>query len=256
MWPVGQSIALSSKGTRGPTSRATASSTRRDCAPEVVEVALPPRNLPPVIAGFTRKRSCSTDPVRLALTENAERYVNTDPRSRQHVARFALIALYTGTRASAICGAALQPTAGHGWFDLDRGIFYRRPAGRGETKKRQPPVPIPGSLLAHLRRWKRRGQRFAIEWNGQPVKAIEKAFANAVANAGLGPDVTPHILRHTAATWLMQASTDPVASRRLPWDDDLDAFRPIWAPPPRPLDRSTPCVLPPQDPPQIWGNRK
>ena len=28
-------------------------------------------------------------------------------------------------------------------------------------------------------------------------------------DAGLGPDVTPHVLRHTAATWLMQAGTDP-----------------------------------------------
>jgi Phage integrase family len=30
-----------------------------------------------------------------------------------------------------------------------------------------------------------------------------------VKDAGLGPDVTPHVLRHTAATWLMQAGTDP-----------------------------------------------
>jgi site-specific recombinase XerD len=26
--------------------------------------------------------------------------------------------------------------------------------------------------------------------------------------AGLGDDVTPHVLRHTAATWLMQTGTD------------------------------------------------
>ena len=45
----------------------------------------------------------------------------TDRRSRQHVARFILVALYTGTRASAVCGAALQATVGHGWVDLDRG---------------------------------------------------------------------------------------------------------------------------------------
>lgn len=29
-----------------------------------------------------------------------------------------------------------------------------------------------------------------------------------MADAGLGADVTPHVLRHTAATWLMQAGTD------------------------------------------------
>jgi integrase len=55
---------------------------------------------------------------------------------------------------------ALGPTVGRGWIDLDSGVFYRRAAGARETKKRQPPVPLPPELLAHLRRWKRRGQRF------------------------------------------------------------------------------------------------
>ncbi len=64
-------------------------------------------------------------------------------------------------------------------------------------------------MLAHLRRWKRRGQRFVVEWNGKPVKAIEKAFANAAEDAGLGADVTRHVLRQTAATWLMQSGTSP-----------------------------------------------
>ena len=36
---------------------------------------------------------------------------------------------------------------------------------------------------------------------------IDKAFANVAADAGFGNDVTPHVLRHTAATWLMQAGT-------------------------------------------------
>jgi integrase len=130
----------------------------------------------------------------------------TDRRTRRHVARFILVALYTGTRAGAVCAAALQATEGHSWIDLERGIFYRRPAGHRETKKRRPPVPLPRRLLAHLRRWKCAGQRFAVEWNGKPVKDCDKAFrANAYA-AGL-PEVTPHVLRHTAATWLMQLRT-------------------------------------------------
>ena len=61
--------------------------------------------------------------------------------------------------------------------------------GRRETKKRQPPVPLPDQLLAHLRRWKRRGQEFAVEWNGSPVQSVDKAFANVVIDAGLGNDV-------------------------------------------------------------------
>jgi integrase len=132
----------------------------------------------------------------------------TERRSRQHVARFILVALYTGTRASAVCVAALEQMPGRGWFDLEHGVFYRRPPGQRETKKRQPPCPLPDRLPAHLRRWKRQGQRFAVEWNGERIQSISKAFANVVADAGLGDDVTPHVLRHTAATWLMQAGTD------------------------------------------------
>ena len=132
----------------------------------------------------------------------------TDRRTRRHVARFILVAIYTGTRAGAVCTAALEPTVGMGWIDLDKGIFYRRPAGTRETKKRRPPVPLPDRLLAHLRRWKGLGQRFAVEWNSDAVSDVDKAFRNVANEAGL-PDVRPHILRHTAATWQMQLGTDP-----------------------------------------------
>lgn len=173
---------------------------------KVVEVALPAER-PSRDRWLTRKEAA-------LLIRSAWRYREvqkgqpTDRRSRHHVAKFILLSLYTGTRASAVCGAALERTVGCGWIDLDRGVFYRRPVGHRETKKRQPPVPLPDQLLAHLRRWKRRGQRFAVEWNGEPVQSVDKAFANVVADAGLGDDVTPHVLRHTAATWLMQAGTD------------------------------------------------
>jgi integrase len=132
----------------------------------------------------------------------------TGRHSRRHVARFILVALYTGTRAGAVCGAALEPTDGKGWIDLDKGIFFRRPSGLRDSKKRRPPAPLPRRLLAHLRRWKHLGQRFAVEWNGEPVKDVDKAFRNVARSAGL-PDVTPHVLRHTAATWQMQLGTDP-----------------------------------------------
>jgi integrase len=40
------------------------------------------------------------------------------------------------------------------------------------------------------------------------VSSIKKAFRAVAKAAGLGPDVTPHILRHTSTTWLMQNGTD------------------------------------------------
>jgi integrase len=124
----------------------------------------------------------------------------------QHVARFILVALYTGTRAGAVCGAALAPTEGCGFVDLEQGVFYRRAQGRRETNKRQPPVRLPPRLLAHLRRWQ--GQRLiarsVVEWEGRSVGTIAKAFRAARDAAGLDKAVTPHTLRHTCATWLAQ----------------------------------------------------
>jgi len=178
---------------------------REGLCDKIVEVVLPPER-PHRQRWLTRSEAAR-------LIRSAWRYrevqkgKQTDRRSRQHVARFILVAIYTGTRASAVCGAALQATVGHGWVDLERGVFYRRPAGQRETKKRQPTIPLPDRLLAHMRRWKRSGQRFAVEWNGETVQNIKKAFTNVAADAGLD-DVTPHVLRHTAATWLMQAGTD------------------------------------------------
>jgi integrase len=95
--------------------------------------------------------------------------VSTNRRPLRHIARFILIGLYTGTRAGAIASASPYAEFGRSYVDLERGIFYRKPVGKRATKKRQTPAPIPPRLLAHL-----------------PGK------------------VTPHTLRHTAATWLMQ----------------------------------------------------
>lgn len=78
--------------------------------------------------------------------------------------------------------------------------------GRAKTNKRQPTVPIPLRLLAHLRRWHRPDPeaKHFVEFNGKPVNSVKTAFKSAVRLAGLGPGISPHTLRHTAATWLMQ----------------------------------------------------
>jgi integrase len=139
----------------------------------------------------------------------------TERNTLRHIARFCLIGLYTGTRHRAICDAALRPTIGRAYVDLDRGVFYRRARGEKKTKKRKPPARLSDRLLAHLRRWDRLGiaQNGIIEWNGKSVRSIRKGFAAAVEAAGLpttGPDkITPHTLRHTAATWAMQSGADP-----------------------------------------------
>jgi integrase len=179
---------------------------------EVVEIVMPLRR-PHRERWLTR-----TEAARLiwrAWTyREVQKGVQTDKRPRRHIARFILVGLYTGTRAGPICEAAMCPTIGRGWVDLSEGVFYRRAPGRKATKKRAPPVRLPNRLLAHLRRWHRLGisRESVIEYEGRAVKRVTKAFNAAVLDAGLAAEhgkVTPHILRHTAATWLMQRGVDP-----------------------------------------------
>lgn len=134
----------------------------------------------------------------------------TDKRPLQHLARFILIGLYTGTRAGAIASASPLPAIGRSYVDLERGIFYRLAEGQTATNKRQPPVPLPPRLLTHMRRWHDRKliARHFVEFNGKGVKSVKTAFASAVGLAKLSGAVSPHTLRHTAATWLMQEGVD------------------------------------------------
>ncbi|HVI27478.1 tyrosine-type recombinase/integrase [Hansschlegelia sp.] len=132
----------------------------------------------------------------------------TRKHTLRHIARFILIGLYTGTRAGAISTASFKAASGRSYVDVELGVFFRLAAGRRATKKRQPPVPLPPRLLAHMRRWARlsdadeRSQGYVVEYHGAPVASVKTGFARAVALARLEGKVTPHTLRHTAATWL------------------------------------------------------
>jgi integrase len=131
--------------------------------------------------------------------------IETDKRPLKHLARFILIGLRMGTRAGSIAASSPERKPGRSYVDLERGIHYRNPEGREKTNKRQTPAPIPPPLLAHMRRWVRRGiaKDYFVEWNGKPVKSVKTGFKRAVKLAGI-PHATPHSLRHTAATWMMQ----------------------------------------------------
>ena len=124
-----------------------------------------------------------------------------NPKAR-HLARFILVALYTGTRSDAILRLQFMPNTTGGWVDLDRGLMYRRGVGEVESKKRTPPIPIPAMLLPHLRRWQREGARYVVNVGGQRVASVKTAWRTALAEAGID-HCTRHDLRHTAITWGM-----------------------------------------------------
>jgi len=117
-----------------------------------------------------------------------------------HLALFVALGLYTAARKEAILSLRWPQV------DFARGLIDLNPPGRGRTAKGRPIVPIPRRLMTFLRLARRRGTDLGhvITFRGKPVLDIKKGFAAACERAGV-PDVTPHTLRHTAATWMAQA---------------------------------------------------
>jgi integrase len=160
----------------------------------IISVVLPERRPP-------RERWLDRDEVAKLLWTAWRR-----PKCKQ-LARFILFALYTGRRSKVVCNASFRREPGRSWVDVERGFLWPPERAR-KTKKRNPPAPISDRLLPHLRRWRDSGQHYVVEWYGMPIKRIDPTMKEVAVAAGLGEDVTPHVLRHTAATWLMQAGTD------------------------------------------------
>jgi integrase len=133
----------------------------------------------------------------------------TGKRPLAHVEKFVRVAVQTGTRSGAVCGASFEQEAGRPWIDLDGGMFYRRPFGKAEGKtKRYPPAPLSPDLVEEMREWRNAGARYVVEYDGKPVANCRKAFERLVALAKLDKHVVRHTLRHTAATWMMQDGID------------------------------------------------
>ena len=185
---------------------------------EAVKVALPKR-------GEVRDRWLSRSEIaRLVWTmwrarEGGERE-GQGRHTMRHLARFVLLAYATASRPGAVLTASWEAAAGRSYLDLEAGVFYRLKEGARVTNKRQPPVRLPRGILAHLRRWRRMaiaanppaeaesatrsGGSFVVEWRGEPVARVKVGFGNAVKAARLGQGVSPHTLRHSAVTHMMQ----------------------------------------------------
>ncbi|MFK4044515.1 tyrosine-type recombinase/integrase [Roseomonas mucosa] len=122
-----------------------------------------------------------------------------------HIRLFVALALYTAARHGALTELRWdQVQLGAGLIAL----------GRGVGNKRRAVVPIARTLRPLLEEaWAEREAarkaghhvpEFVLEWRGERIGSLKKAFQSAARKADL-TGVTPHVLRHTAATWMAQA---------------------------------------------------
>lgn len=130
-----------------------------------------------------------------------------------HLARFILIGVYTGTRPGAIFKLQWKPNEKGGHVDTAAGMLYRSASLGRSGKKRQTPARLPRQILGHLRRWEVLGGTYVIERRGKPIAKLAKGWKANAARVTKETDfdlsdTVPHTCRHTAATWLMQNSAD------------------------------------------------
>lgn len=109
-----------------------------------------------------------------------------------HVRLFITLAWSTAGRHSAL----LEMTWDQVEFDTGFVRLARKAAG---GNKRRATVQMPSQLRAALvAAYGARTCEHVIEWGGKPLKSIKRGFGEAARKAGM-PDVTPHVLRHSAA---------------------------------------------------------
>lgn len=118
-----------------------------------------------------------------------------DACKAEHVKLYVLMGLHTLARHQAIVTLPWKSV------DLKNDIID---FGRGHGNKRRPVVPLTPQLKKALQRaLKLALSDFVIEFRGNEVASIKKGFAESCRRAGLS--ATPHVLRHSGATWMALA---------------------------------------------------
>ena len=100
--------------------------------------------------------------------------------------------------------------------------------GRGHGNKRRTIVPLNDEVFAILEAaYRLAATDHIVEWRGDSVTSVKNGFAAARERAGLGPDVTPHILRHSGASWLVEDGlSDEEVARML--GDTVEMVRRVY----------------------------
>jgi integrase len=143
------------------------------------------------------ERPAKPEPKDRYLTRNEVRKM-MDAAKVPHIRLAILLMISTGARA----GAALDLT----WdrVDFERGVIRLRNPFDQTARKTRATVPMNDTLKEALQIAKKASlSPYVVEWAGAKVGSIKKGIAAAAKGAKLD-DVTPHVLRHSAAVWLVE----------------------------------------------------
>lgn len=115
-----------------------------------------------------------------------------DSIQSRHLFMFALIAANTLARPDAIMDLSRAQ------FDEGHNLLNLNPAGRRQTKKHRPTIPVTPTLQPWLARVTDLGARF-IAVRGKSVQSIYNGWNSARRSAGVDDEVTPYSFRHGMA---------------------------------------------------------
>lgn len=112
-----------------------------------------------------------------------------------HIRLFIILALGTGQRSNAILGLL--------WANVSLSRKIIDFTGENSGNKRRAIVPMTDTVYDALRTaYNYRTCEHVIEHASRGVKSIRKAFGRLAKEVGI--DVTPHMLRHSAAVWMAE----------------------------------------------------
>lgn len=138
------------------------------------------------------------DPKDYHITHHeAERLISA--AASHHIRLFIILALATAARKTAL----LELTWNR--VDFARGTIALAVPGKMKHRKNRATVPINSMAMAALTEARTGAMTdYVIEYDGRGLKSVRTGFEYAAQKSGL-PDVTPHVLRHTAAVWMAEA---------------------------------------------------